>query len=312
MKKRCHYIKASISVEASLVLPVFLFAVLAFLYFFQIMYLQDMLSEAMTQAAAECSEYAYIYDSVMSAGDEGTKKEAKQSDTDRNEGNSYLPSDSVKENTQNNAQENSVISKLLDTALFSEMVGKYVDKSWLEQSCVEGGYEGIIFYGSSFMEEDSRIQVTASYSLKLPVPDFLSQRILVQQKIVHRGFVGSMLWEGEDVEQEQKDQKEEDQMVYVTATGSCYHKNENCSSIRLKIEQVFFEQVSDRRNASGGKYYPCERCGKAANGSMVYIAKEGDRYHSSMACPGLKRTVSQIELKKAEAEGKRCCKRCGG
>ena len=49
--------EASLTVEASLVLPVFVFSVLFFLYFFQFLYLQDSVQSAMTEAGKFLSRY---------------------------------------------------------------------------------------------------------------------------------------------------------------------------------------------------------------------------------------------------------------
>ena len=54
--------KGSITVEASLIMPVFLSVILFFLYFFQIMLIQERVSIGLWETAKEISKYGYIYD----------------------------------------------------------------------------------------------------------------------------------------------------------------------------------------------------------------------------------------------------------
>ena len=96
-------------------------------------------------------------------------------------------------------------------------------------------------------------------------------------------------------------------LVYVTETGLVYHKNYHCTHLDLSIRMVNSEDVKKLRNESGGIYHACERC-KGGSGGF-YITDTGDRYHSSLSCGGLKRTVYAIPL--SEAAGKRACSKCG-
>ena len=62
------------------------------------------------------------------------------------------------------------------------------------------------------------------------------------------------------------------------------------------------------RNVYREKYHPCEICGKKASGT-VYITTDGNRYHSTLECSGLKRTVHKKEL--GDVGDLRPCSRCG-
>lgn len=101
---------------------------------------------------------------------------------------------------------------------------------------------------------------------------------------------------------------EQEEMVYVTATGTVYHKDENCTHIKLSIRTVAKETAAHLRNKSGGKYHACERCG--GSGDNVYITDYGDRYHSSLGCSGLKRSVLKVPA--SQVEDWRACSKCGG
>ena len=98
-------------------------------------------------------------------------------------------------------------------------------------------------------------------------------------------------------------------MAYVTEWGEVYHTTSLCSHLSLSIHQVSASQVGNRRNADGKRYQPCEKCvGKGGKNSLVYIADQGDCYHNSLECSGLKRSVMLKEI--SELDGMPCCSRC--
>ena len=58
-------------------------------------------------------------------------------------------------------------------------------------------------------------------------------------------------------------------------------------------------------------YTACRLCGgEPGLFSYYYVTEEGERYHTSLSCSGLKRTVYLVRL--SEAEGRTACSRCGG
>lgn len=97
--------------------------------------------------------------------------------------------------------------------------------------------------------------------------------------------------------------------VYVTKNGSVYHKSRECSHIRLSIKAISSEEIKDIRNSGGAKYKKCEYCHPKETDAKLYISEDGDRYHNTLSCAGLKRTVYRIKL--SEAMSKRPCMRCG-
>ena len=102
---------------------------------------------------------------------------------------------------------------------------------------------------------------------------------------------------------------EDEETVYITETGMVYHRDYHCNYLELSARMVPAEIVEDLRNESQGKYYPCERCAHKGAGSGVYITDYGDRYHTSLSCSGLKRTIYAVPL--SEAVGKGACSKCG-
>lgn len=278
-------LSASLTVEASLVLPVLVFAVVGLLFFIQIFNIEQRLQFALTQTAWEASEYGFIYKDLS----EGKQEKSDRGDTA------------------------SIIRQLADGSFYSLTMKKYVDSEWLGRSCVLGGYSGLSFYGSKFMEDGESIKIVISYRIKIPFPLLSFLSFPLRQQIVSRAFIGSYDGLGTGELPEDKENGEEDEEVYITETGTKYHRDMNCTYLKPDIICVNFEGLSDRRNGSGGKYYACERCMvKGGELDLCYITGEGTRYHRTVSCPGLKRTVSAISLRKAEETGKTPCSKCGG
>lgn len=117
------------------------------------------------------------------------------------------------------------------------------------------------------------------------------------------------VWTGYDVTKGGRDNAEGEEIyVYIAEHGTVYHMTEECSHLRLSIELVAKSEVGRLRNASGGKYSACEKCAGAAAGA-VYITREGDRYHNTINCSGLRRSVRCVPL--SEVGGLPPCSRCG-
>ena len=144
---------------------------------------------------------------------------------------------------------------------------------------------------------------------------------LVQPVVVHPpvpllGYKGTMIvnccymraWTGYDAERSADQENQEDRYVFLTENGSVYHTRESCTHLTLSIELTSKEQVHELRNEDGGRYLPCEKCGGDGS-SLVYVTREGDRYHNTITCSGLKRSIRRVTL--SEAVGLPACGRCG-
>ena len=55
-------LKASSTLEAALVLPIFIYAVMAVMYFIQIMAVRSHINDALYMTLKKCAGYAYIYE----------------------------------------------------------------------------------------------------------------------------------------------------------------------------------------------------------------------------------------------------------
>lgn len=195
------------------------------------------------------------------------------------------------------------IASVVLTELYARnQILDYVGKDYLNQSCVKNGAAGISTGGTSIMKNQDMIEIRLSYQLE---PLF---SVLGFDGLATGACYYGHAWTGYDVEDGISDFTKEDPMVYVTETGTVYHTNRNCTYLNPSVKAVDIAAIEDSRNQSGGKYYPCELCGKKNVQGTVYITGQGSSYHSSLTCSGLKRTIYTIPLSQAGGRGR--CSKC--
>lgn len=101
----------------------------------------------------------------------------------------------------------------------------------------------------------------------------------------------------------------EEEYVYITNDSEVYHRDRECSHIRLTVRETTADEVVHLRNKGGGRYRPCSLCHSSLSDIRLYVAAEGDRYHNTLTCSGLKRSVRAIRI--SEVGDRRPCSRCG-
>ncbi len=170
----------------------------------------------------------------------------------------------------------------------------------LDRSLVRGGSGGISTAKSTMDPVTGIGTLRWEYRISLPFPVFNTPIGRCEGRIRYKAWNG---WHGG------ADDREKEEMVYVAENGVVYHRNPSCTHLALSITSVDIHNISTCRNESGGKYHACEFCGRFANSDgTVYIARDGDCYHSRRDCSGLKRTVEKIPI--SQVGGRRPCSRC--
>lgn len=255
-------LKGSLTVEAALVLPLFLFTMAGVLQYGAVMKTAAEFGTALTQTGKKMAVTAYV---SKYGGDTGA------------------------------------VAECLADALSAAYAQHEVTANASDTSMIKNANMLL----SSFLEEDEMIDLALTYQIRSPVGMIQLPGTFFIQRAQVRAWTGRTPPKKNVAEE---DRQEEQDMVYVTASGSVYHEDADCTHLKLSVESVFASQLSSKRNSSGGKYYACEKCG-ADCGAVVYITKDGDRYHSTLGCSGLKRTVRQIS--REEAANMKSCTRCG-
>lgn len=191
----------------------------------------------------------------------------------------------------------SSLGSLTEYAAAGILLQKELKGSKTASEYVRGGLAGITLFGSEFSTD--QIHLKASYRIRLPVRIFWVWEVKIAQRADCRKWTG---WKerGEDAEED---------LVYITETGTVYHTTRSCTHLTLSIRSVTIGEIPQLRNENGDKYRECMICmDKNISGGQLYITDQGDCYHSDLGCSGLKRTIYTVRL--SEVEGRRACSKC--
>lgn len=243
--------KASLTVEAAVVVPLFLIGMCTIFCLIDIYRVQSMVKLSLHQSAQELGMYAY-------AAEIGER-----------------------------SPEGVVSSAVCAVYAKKKMpdLGKYVEVSTV---------------GSSY--KNHIVTLYANITYRLPISILPLPALHFHNESQVRG------WTGRDAEENHAGNSQ-DEMVYVTDHQSVYHTSSSCTHLQFTVKQDTEESIHNLRNAYGGKYHSCEKCGKTeSSNGIVYYTEKGDCYHKSTSCGGLTRTVRLV--KKSELGGIPQCQRC--
>ena len=267
---------ASMTLEAALVLPLFLFFMLGILSVFDMVLLQSSVSAALFRAGREAAEYAWYACYALEGGEDTTAF-----------GRENLPAEAA--------------AAGLSLAWVSGRTEELVRKEDPSGSAISGK---ISLLGSEILTESGEIYLTASYRA---VPPFALPGIpALSLQSTYAGHA----WTGYRISgREEGDEEEKDEVVYITDRGSVYHRNRECSYLRPSVRSVQGALVSGERSLGGAVYYPCEYC-RPSDAGCVFITSYGNRYHGSASCSAIHRNVREVPLKSVEGR-MRPCSKCG-
>ncbi len=253
----------SMTVEAAMVVPLFIFCLINLLFGIQVMETSSRITAAMHQTGSEICSYAYAVNHVSGEAPPG------------------------------------IATDVYAVASINRHLGSTVQN----RGGVLGGRAGIIYAGSSILQDGGIVKLSALYTLKYPVNMGFIRPFILGTSLYGHAWVG---YEGIGSLQNSTD---DDPVVYVTPTGTVYHRDYDCRYLHPSVTSVSAASVGSLRSSDGSKYYPCEICGGGSMVGNVFITGSGNRYHSDLFCSGLKRNIQAIHL--SEVGGRGPCSVCG-
>lgn len=242
--------KASVTVEASFGIPLFLFAVLCLIWIVEIQSIRISILNASQSAAKSAAEDAAL------------------------------------------------IPVLNPLKLKSDIVD-LIGEERIERSIISGGSSGITCMKSYMNPVTGEMHITVGYRIRLPIALFRYPTAELEESFQMRAWTGN---------RDSGEEGEEKEIVYIADNGIVYHEDYNCPYLQLSIQCVSSEGIENRRNKSGSKYRPCEKCVQGSVYGSVYITDYGTSYHSSLNCSGLKRSIRAVE--KSQVSWMGVCSKC--
>lgn len=249
-------VSGSLTVEAALMLPLFIFLLSCFLYLGQVLLIQTRLQEAMESTGEEAAVYRYGMEVLKNTGEEN-------------------------ENPSIGNMMGELLIRGLHASWVKNEIVERAGRKFLDYSCIRGGSEGIRLLNSEELEENSIIDLIVYYQIEIP----LGVKLSFTQRCRRKSWIGS----NEIV-------SETEQKVYITENGTVYHCDRNCTYILHKINPVLSGEIQAKRNQSGARYYPCESCSGRETAERVYITPNGNRYHNKLTCSKITPAVRTIPV----------------
>lgn len=155
-------------------------------------------------------------------------------------------------------------------------------------------------------KDPSILYIELKYEPDMPFSIFSIMPMKKSIVINKRAWIGSQGGRGRS--KYDPESMEEDRIVYLSNNGSVYHEDPGCHYLSNVFLTAQAEQMPELRNESGGKYHACPSC-RPGNTGRVYYFANGSAYHSSEGCSAVTSYARAVRL--SEAEGLRACSYCG-
>lgn len=271
-------IKAAMTVEASLVLPIFLILFMNLLSAMEVYRIHSNVAASLWEAGREAAKNMYLTETVGEMMHPSAGEEAGVS-------------------TETGGLQ---LSELLTSVSVHREIVENLEGYPIWEKIVAGKRAG--FLVRSDVGRDGTVRIDCDYRIHPLFASFTPVSRGLENHYYGHAWIG-YVHDGSAGEQDET-------YVYITETGKVYHRNRGCSYLNPSIRSVRGSELENLRNAGGAVYYACPLCGANGSAGNYLITDYGTNYHASVACSGLKRTIYEVKL--SEVGDRAPCSKCGG
>lgn len=192
------------------------------------------------------------------------------------------------------------ISVLATSFYIGNRLRDSVGEDYLDSSPLVQGSKGLQLWETGLSDTGNELDIRLAYQVGA-----MSALAGFQPfRMTNRCYV--RLWNGYDV----TSTPEAVTYVYVAENGVVFHRDRDCTHLRLSVRSIGRGELEDLRNQWGQRYSACEKCGRGELPDTLFVTEEGHCYHYREDCSGIKRTVTSLTME--EAADYPPCSRCGG
>lgn len=247
----------SLSLEAALVLPLFLFGCFCLMMPMRMMDRQRQIQAVVEAVGEDLSQYAYVVRCLE--GEEPAGIDVSRGEGDGTDGGIYA---------------------LSEAYAAAAILGR-IDRDWVENVSFQGTEIGT----------DDMVHIVMQYRMRLPFSVLGLDSMPFTCVCSRRMWTGARgnRWAAGSGEAGQKEE-----MVYIGKTSTRYHLQRDCHYLSNALSPVPASAVGQLRNKEGKRYYACQACGGGSK--TVYVSDYGTSYHASPNCRALISYVQAVPL----------------
>ncbi len=276
--KKCNKLNGSITLEAAIALPIFIVFFIALISIINIMYLQLTIQIQLEETARNLSQTAYASNAFYSMSKE-------EQETILSEDKSLIYD---------------IGSAVVTVATIRQMFLDKEIRSFLDNSSVQNGSDGLSFLSTSLDLKNSSVDLVVTYTVTVPfIP-----KDLISINLANRCYI--RLYMGKEL----SDAKASDNLfVYYTSRGKAYHLDKYCKYL------LNYSDISPFNSIDLSLYQPCKLCVDMDYGYLkkhntpVYTCLHGYAYHTTLNCPSFTGLVYRVPYS-PQTHDKSICKHC--
>lgn len=280
---------ASMTVEAALVLPLFLFCVFNIIFLLDVIRLQSRVTAALQQTGDRICEYAWYreYAAPAGGGEGGADTEGGGAGID-------IPG---------------AAGDILSLAFVSGGVKSHLGSEYMNSTCLRGGSGGITYFRSKILSGNDIVELRADYRTRPFIPVLSAPDLTLCSTYYAHAWTGYTIGSGPGESTDGTESDQENSRVIVAENGVAYHTDPDCVYLNPRVREVDASDLDHLRANDGSIYHPCEYCHPSKSGK-VYVTPDGNRYHNSRSCTRLMRATHEETMEEASSHLHPCPK-CG-